>query len=116
MQNQCKNINYIYIYQRNHCISAEYIREESQNIFLLKHIFLPIVLDTDFCSWPQREKQETKMGFTRILFLTLLFVWAADVQCQNVRIFNVKKYGAIPDGKTENSKVNPSFDMHKLHI
>jgi hypothetical protein len=50
MQNQCKNINYIYIYQRNHCISAEYIREESQNIFLLKHIFLPVVLDTDFCS------------------------------------------------------------------
>ncbi|XP_061958929.1 polygalacturonase-like [Populus nigra] len=44
------------------------------------------------------------MGFTRILFLTLLFVWAADVQCQNVRIFNVKKYGAIPDSKTENSK------------
>ncbi|KAJ6309891.1 hypothetical protein OIU76_014770 [Salix suchowensis] len=44
------------------------------------------------------------MGFTRILFLTLLFVCAADVQCQNVKIFNVKKYGAIPGGKTENSK------------
>ncbi|KAJ6408990.1 hypothetical protein OIU84_008645 [Salix udensis] len=44
------------------------------------------------------------MGFTRILFLTLFFVCAADVRCQNVKIFNVKKYGAIPGGKTENSK------------
>ncbi|KAJ6751904.1 hypothetical protein OIU85_002334 [Salix viminalis] len=45
------------------------------------------------------------LAFVRVLFLTLLLVWFADAGANNgYRVFNVKKFGAVSDGKTENSK------------
>ncbi|KAJ6966168.1 hypothetical protein NC652_003909 [Populus alba x Populus x berolinensis] len=55
------------------------------------------------------DKQGGKMGlilaFVRVLFLTFLLVWYTDAGASNsYKVFNVKKYGAVSDGKTENNK------------
>ncbi|KAJ6753959.1 PECTIN LYASE-LIKE SUPERFAMILY PROTEIN [Salix purpurea] len=45
------------------------------------------------------------LAFVRVLFLTLLLVWFADAGANNgYRVFNVKKFGAVSDGRTESSK------------
>ncbi|KAJ6298292.1 hypothetical protein OIU76_019441 [Salix suchowensis] len=45
------------------------------------------------------------LAFVRVLFLTLLLVWFADAGANNgYKVFNVKKFGAVSDGKTESSK------------
>ncbi|KAF9666622.1 hypothetical protein SADUNF_Sadunf16G0247900 [Salix dunnii] len=45
------------------------------------------------------------LGSVRVLFLTLLLVWLTDAGANNgYKVFSVKKYGAVSDGKTENSK------------
>lgn len=51
------------------------------------------------------------LAFVRVLFLTFLLVWYTDAGASNgYKVFNVKKYGAVSDGKTENNKViNKSF-------
>jgi galacturan 1,4-alpha-galacturonidase len=51
------------------------------------------------------------LAFVRVLFLMFLLVWYTDARASNgYKVFNVKKYGAVSNGKTENNKViNKSF-------
>ncbi|KAK9277864.1 hypothetical protein L1049_027421 [Liquidambar formosana] len=45
----------------------------------------------------------SSLAFQRICILMLLLVWITKVRGQT-KFFNVMKYGAVPDGKTDNSK------------
>lgn len=47
--------------------------------------------------------------FGRVFLLMFLFVWAAGGKGYEPRYFNVMNYGAVADGKTDNSQVSSSF-------
>lgn len=58
------------------------------------------------------------LGFQKVcLFVMFLLVSITEAQNQNqYKAFDVRKYGAVSDGKTDNSKVRNSVQMMLLYI
>ena len=50
----------------------------------------------------------SRLAFPMVFFLVLLLLGVNEV-CGQANTFNVKDFGAIADGKTDNSNVNPAL-------
>lgn len=57
---------------------------------------------------------ETKFIFQTIFLLVLIQLWCKEIRVRAGDTFDITKYGAVADGKTDNSKVYKLFLINDL--